>query len=219
MADPIRVIVVEDEELMRELLATALSGWDAVEVVSAYGTGEEALLRLDADRPDVALLDIDLGPGETGVHIGLRMRQWRSDVGIVLLSNYDEPGVLTALPRSEAFGWAYLLKKSVSRVATIIRAIEGTRDRLVVVDPQLVHAMRPREHGRIASLTPRQRDILRLIAEGYSNAGIAAELVISAKSVENYVTQVYQGLGIDAAESFVHARVKATLMFLEESGG
>ncbi len=214
---PIRVVVVEDEALFRELLVTTLRSFEALEVVAAYPTGELALAALEQDLPDVALLDIELGEGETGVQTGLRMRRAYPEMGIVLLSNYDEPGVLMALPRGESYGWAYLLKKSVGTVATIIRAIEGTKDRLIVLDPHLVRALEPRQEGRVASLTPRQRDILRLLAQGYSNAGIARELVIAPKSVENYISHVYQALGIDASETIIHARVKATLVFLEES--
>ncbi len=218
MLSPARVVIVEDEDLFRGLMTTSLASYGEVAVVGSYRNGEEALQHVMEDAPDVALLDIDLGPGDTGVHVGLRMRRMLPDIGIVLLSNYDEPGVLTAIPREELSGWSYLLKKSVVHIETIIRAIEGARAHLVVLDPHLVAAYRPRPQGAVASLTPRQRDILKLIAQGYSNAGIAAELVITPKSVENYVSQIYQALSIDATASTLHARVKATLIFLEESG-
>lgn len=214
---PIRVVVVEDEDLFRELLTTSLGRYQQVAVINAYRSGEEALARVQQDSPDVVLLDIDLGTGETGVQIGLRMRRVDPHLGVVLLSNYDEPGLLMSLPSEEAGGWCYLLKKSVSEVSTIIRAIEGAEARLMVLDPFLVRALRPRPKGRVASLTPRQREMLALIAEGYSNAGIAAKLVLSPKSVENYISQVYQALGIDSSEGSKHARVEAALIFLEDS--
>lgn len=217
MGEPLRVVVLEDEDLFRNLLTTSLAGFSEIQVVASYRDGTEALSQLERDRPDVAILDIDLGGGETGVQVGLRMRQVRPEIGIVLLSNYDAPGVLTALPRGDADGWSYLLKKSVAQVSTIVHAIQATHARLMVLDPHLANALRPREKSRLATLTPRQGDILRLMAQGYSNAGIAAELVIAVKSVENYVSQIYQALSIDAGVSSLHARVRATLIFLEES--
>ncbi|NMP24791.1 LuxR C-terminal-related transcriptional regulator, partial [Sulfobacillus harzensis] len=196
MSKPIRVVAVEDEDLFRELLITSLASFEEIAIIHAYRRGEDALARVVDDAPDVVLLDIDLGAGETGVQIGLRIRKILPHVGIVLLSNYDEPGLLTSLPPQEAAGWSYLLKKSVAEVSTIVRAIEGSHARLMVLDPFLVQALRPRPQGLVAGLTPRQREILALLAQGYSNAGIAQQLIISPKSViasRDSVLQMGQG--------------------------
>lgn len=214
----IRVIIVEDEALFRDLLVSSLSVRDEIVVVAAYQDGTEVLANLSQDRPQVALVDIDLGPGDTGVQVALRMRQILPSIGIVFLSNYDEPGVLTAINRERAGGWAYLLKKSVSHLGHIVRAIEGVHDGLVVIDPRLVKALDPGGKGLVDTLTPRQHQVLELMAQGYSNAAIAERLVLQPKSVENLISQIYQGLGIDYAEGAIHARVKATLLFLDEWG-
>ncbi len=216
MADIIRVVIVEDEDLFRDLLASSLAGFPKISVVNAYRAGDEALRRFSDDTPDVVLLDINLGAGDTGVHIGLKMRQMDSDVGIVLLSNYDQPGVLRTITQSQAAGWSYLLKKSVANASIIVRAVEGARAGLMILDPHLVHAFQPTPAGLVAKLTPRQREVLGLMAQGYSNAGIAEKLVLQPKSVENTISQIYQGLGINALQGSIHARVKAALIFLNE---
>lgn len=211
---PIRLVIVEDEALYRELLATALASHPRFEVVQAFQDAGGALAEIPDLAPDVALLDIELGGPIHGVRLGTLLRRALPRLGIVLLSNHADPDFLAAVPRQEVTGWAYLLKRSVTDLAALERAIEGAAAGLVVLDPKLAAAPMSGEGG-LGRLTPRQFEILRLIAQGHTNAGIARRLGLSAKSVENQINVIYQELDIDTADREMHPRVRAVLLYLE----
>jgi DNA-binding NarL/FixJ family response regulator len=215
---PVRVLVVEDEGLFRDMLQTALAAQPAIQVVAAVATGEEAVREAERVVPDVVLADIELGPGLNGIEAASRIRARHSDAGVVLLSAHRDKQYIASLPAGEARGWSYLLKSSVTDTATLVRAIEGAAAGLVVLDPALVDALRPRPRSPVDALSERQRQVLALMAKGYSNGGIAQELVLTEKTVENYVGGIFQALGLDRGEA-VHQRVKAVLAFLEGTQG
>jgi DNA-binding NarL/FixJ family response regulator len=215
--DRVRVMIVEDEGLFRDLLRTALVPHQRLEIVGAYGDGEAALAGAERDRPQVAILDIELGSQMNGIQLGLQLRKQHPGLGIVLLSNHGDPRFVSSLPQEAMTGWSYLLKKSVSDVQALSRAIEGAAAGFVVLDPQLMSGMHPKQGGLLGRLTPRQTDILERIAQGYTNAAIAHELVLSEKSVENQINQLYQQLEIDRSTMAVHPRVVAVLTYLQES--
>jgi DNA-binding NarL/FixJ family response regulator len=210
-------MIVEDEGLFRDLLRTALVPHQRLEIVGAYGDGEAALAGAERDRPQVAILDIELGSQMNGIQLGLQLRKQHPGLGIVLLSNHGDPRFVSSLPQEAMTGWSYLLKKSVSDVQALSRAIEGAAAGFVVLDPQLMSGMHPKQGGLLGRLTPRQTDILERIAQGYTNAAIAHELVLSEKSVENQINQLYQQLEIDRSTMAVHPRVVAVLTYLQES--
>ncbi|MCY0878522.1 MAG: response regulator transcription factor [Firmicutes bacterium] len=211
---PLRVIVVEDENLFRDLLVISLQQIPSLTVVAAYKDGASAFNNQQRDQPDVALLDIHLGSGWTGIETGLQLREINPHLGIVLLSNYARPEVLASLPESSLPGWSYLLKRSVRDVATLARAIEGAASNLVVLDPELVKQSQNRPSRILDDLTPRQLQILELVAQGYTNAAIAKTLFLSEKSVENHLTAIYAALNIESLSPDQHPRVKAALAFL-----
>lgn len=215
----VKVMLVEDEPLFRDLLQMALSQHGGFEVVGSFGDGEAALEAAESIEPDVAILDIELRSDMNGVQVGMMLRRKLPDVGIVLLSNHGTPEFLASLPRDEIVGWSYLLKKSVDDVSSLARAIEGVMAGFVVVDPQIVRAMQPRTEGRLSRLTPRQLEILGLIAGGYANGAIADQLVLSEKSVENQINIIYQQLEVRGEQSAMQPRVTAVLTYLEESQG
>jgi DNA-binding NarL/FixJ family response regulator len=124
---------------------------------------------------------------------------------------------VAALHKRPITGWSYLLKQSVRDVAALRRAIEGAAEGDVVLDPRLVAGLQPRAGGPLDRLTPRQREILGLVAQGLTNAVIAQELVLAEKSVENQLTDIYEACGIERKEQQVHARVKAVLLYLQAS--
>jgi len=213
-----RVVLVEDEPLYRDLLRIALSQRPGIEILAAYGDGESALVEVPKLAPDVAILDIDLRSSMNGVQLGILLRKQLPDLGIVLLSNHGDPEFVASLPEEVLAGWSYLLKKSVNDVDVLSRAISGSASKLTVLDPQLVAAMRHRGGGGVLSrLTPRQTEILELIAQGYSNGAIAEQLVLAEKSVENQINLLYQQLEIDRSTQAVQPRVKAVLIYLEQS--
>ncbi|HEY7059840.1 MAG TPA: response regulator transcription factor [Chloroflexota bacterium] len=214
----VRVLIVEDEGLFRDMLQTALAAQPAIQVVAAVATGEEAVREAERVEPDVVLADIELGPGLNGVEAASRIRARHAHAGVVLLSAHRDKQYIASLPAGEAHGWSYLLKNSVTDTATLVRAIEGAAAGLVVLDPALVDALRPRPRSPVDALSERQRQVLALMAKGYSNGGIAQELVLTEKTVENYVGGIFQALGLDRGEA-VHQRVKAVLAFLEGTQG
>ncbi len=216
---PIRIAVVEDEPLYRGLLQHYLAQHPRLRVVGTYSSGDSALQGLPSTRPDVVTLDIELQGRIDGIEVGLMLRQQLPDLGIVVLSNHADPRFLGALPRRAISGWSYLLKKSVSDVETLDRAIEGAAAGTVTLDPVIVAGMRPRTGGPLARLTPRQREIMGLVAQGLTNSAIAERLVLAEKSVENQLTTIYSELGIDRRDAHptVHPRVSAVLAYLRDS--
>lgn len=213
----VRVAVVEDEPLFRGLLEQYLSRHARLDVVGAFGDGPTLLDSVEALRPDVVTLDIELSGRLDGIQTGLALRRILSNVGIVVLSNYDDPRFVANIPDGELSGWSYLLKKSVSDVDALGRAVEGAASGEVVLDPQLVASLRPRRGSLLMNLTARQLQILGLVAQGLTNAVIADRLALAEKSVENQLTIIYGALGIDRREEAVHPRVSAVLLFLRES--
>lgn len=215
-----RVMIVEDEPLFRDLLQRALSQYGGFDVVGAFGNGEDALAVAEELNPDVAILDIELRSSMNGVQVGLLLRRTMPDLGIVLLSNHGTPEFISSLPRDEIMGWSYLLKKSVDDIGSLARAIDGVMAGFVVVDPQIVKGMQPKPEGLLSRLTPRQLEILGLIAQGFANSAIAGQLVLSEKSVENQINIIYQQLEVRSSdEAAMQPRVKAVLTYLDESRG
>jgi DNA-binding NarL/FixJ family response regulator/DNA-binding XRE family transcriptional regulator len=213
----LRVMLVEDEDLYRDLLQAALRQQPGLDVVGAFGDAPTALESGPSLRPDVAVLDIELPGGLNGIHLGLALRRSLPRVGIVLLSNHADLRFVAALHRQPVTGWSYLLKQSVRDVAALRRAVEGAADGDVVLDPRLVAGIHPRSGGPLERLTPRQQEVLGLVAQGLSNAAIAQQLVLSEKSVENLLTGIYEACSIDRRTRGVHARVQAVLLYLQES--
>ena len=209
--------LVEDEPLYRGLLENFLARQERFEVVGAYADGVSALEAVPTLQPDVVTLDIELPGRLDGIQVGLELRRQLAALGIVVLSNHADPRFLGALPREQLSGWSYLLKKSVGNIETLTRAIEGAASGVVMVDPAVVANLRPRVGSALARLTPRQREILELLAQGLTNAAIAERLVLAEKSVENQLTAIYAELAIDRRSDALHPRVAAVLVYLHDS--
>ncbi|MGE5618827.1 MAG: response regulator [Sphingomonadaceae bacterium] len=211
----IRVVIVEDESLYRDLLSFALAQHPRLEVVGSFADGESAVSAVSRLRPDVAMLDIELGGAMNGIQLGLLLRQQLPDLGIVILSNHQDTQFLAAVPQASVAGWSYLLKKSVSDLQALGRAIEGAAAGFVVLDPRLVTGARRGGQSPLSHLTPRQQEILSLIAQGFTNSAIAERLSLAEKTVENQINLLYQQLGIDREDPSLQPRVKATLICLQ----
>ena len=214
--DTLRLLVVEDEALFRDLLVSTLEEEPDLEIVGQADNGQRAIDLAARLEPDVILMDIEMPGQYDGIDAGLEIRKARPETGIVLLSSHRDRRYFTSLPAEEQAGWSYLLKQSVGDIDTVIRAIRGSAAGMVVLDPLLIGEMRPKPESALSRLTPRQHDVIELMAQGYSNAAIADELSLTERSVETYVSIIYQELGV-SGERETHARVKATLMALEES--
>lgn len=212
----IKVLIVEDEALFRDMLRTSLKAEPNVEVVGAVADGESAIRCAQELFPDVVLMDIELGSQPNGIEAARRIKDHRPQTGIVILSMHRDKQYIASLPVDRASGWCYLLKQSLADVATLTRAVEGAAAGLVVLDPDIVQGLKPKANSELDSLTSRQQEVLKLMAQGYSNAGIAKKLIIGEKSVENYINVIFQELGI-TREQQVHSRVKAVLTYLEQT--
>lgn len=161
------------------------------------------------------MLDIDLG-GEDGITLGRQLRGRHPALGIVLLSNHAHLAFARELIAANLTGWAYLLKKSVRDVHTILRALEGVRLGQVVLDPLLAQGRPGGE--RFSNLTARQTELWSLITKGYSNAAIAGHLGLSPKWIENAVGSLYAALELDTRDPQLNARVSAALLYAREAG-
>jgi DNA-binding NarL/FixJ family response regulator len=211
-----RIVVVDDEALFRELLVRTLSAEPGLDVVGQAEDGETAVMLSREQRPDVVLMDIELPGDMDGIEAALQIKRESPETGVVILSAHSERRYVTSLPLEDIQGWAYLLKQTVPDLATIVRAIQGSKAGMVVLDPAVVAGLRPRQGSAVARLNPRHQEVLELLAQGYSNAAIAQQLRLSRKSVETYINAIYQELHL-SHEPDVHARVKATLIYLESS--
>jgi len=211
-----RVIVVDDEPLFRELLRSTLSAEPGLDVVGVAGDGESAVLLASKEKPDVVIMDIEMPGKLDGIEAALQIKRERPQTGVVILSAHSERRYVTSLPLEDMQGWGYLLKQTAPDLATVVRAIQGSKAGMVVLDPAVVSGLRPRQGSAVAKLIPRHQEVLELMAQGYSNAAIARLLKLSRKSVETYINVIYQELQLSHEEG-IHARVKATLLYLESS--
>jgi len=211
-----KVVIVDDEALFRELLRRTLSAEPGIEVAGVAESGEAAIPLVRETKPDVVLMDIEL-PGElNGIEAALRIKEETPQIGIVILSAHSDRRYVTSLPLDNSQGWAYLLKQTVPDLAAVVRAIDGSKAGMIVLDPLVMAGLRPRQGSVVASLTRRQQEVLELIAQGYGNAAIAQRLTLSEKSVETYINAIYQALHV-SDEPGIHARVKATLLYLQSA--
>lgn len=212
-----RVLVAEDEVLLREGLCRLLedAGHD---VVARVGTAEEALRKAGAYRPDVAILDIRMPPTHTdeGVRVAELLGERHPEIGVLLLSQYVESHYAMRLLNQRTKGIGYLLKQTVAEVDTFVAAVLRVGAGGAAVDPRVVAAAldRPRAHDPLAELTARERDILGLMAEGRSNAGIAKALFLSPKTVEAHVRSILMKLQLPLDED-ENRRVLAVLRYLD----
>jgi len=214
--DPIRVVVGEDDVLLREgvvrLLAEA-----GFEVVAQVGDAEEFLREAIKLRPAVAVVDIQMPPGngDDGLRAAIELRTRVPEMGVLVLSHHYEDQYAIDLIGDSAEGVGYLLKERVGDVDAFTDAIARVAAGGTALDPEVVSRMlgRRRRNGPVAGLSPREQDVLALMAEGKSNRGIAETLVVTTAAVEKHVTSIFQKLGLEPATSD-HRRVLATLAYL-----
>lgn len=212
--DHIRVAVADDSVLLREGLVRLFdeAGFDTV---GSYGDGDSLLADLDAAKPDVVVLDVRMPPGyrDEGVRAALQLRRSHPHIGILLLSQYVEGAYADELLGAASGGVGYLLKDRVASLDELQDAITRIASGGTVLDPQVVHQLLGQRRDPLASLTPRETEVLQLMAEGITNAGIARRLVVGVGAVEKNVTSIFSKLGLEASASD-HRRVLAVLRYL-----
>ena len=211
-----RAVIAEDSVLLREGVERVLR--DAgIDVVGSYGTAEALLSTLPNDEPDVAVVDIRLPPthSDEGMRAALEIRARHPGVGVLVLSQYVEVGLAMKLLAESAEGAGYLLKDRISDVRDFVGAVERVGSGGSAIDPIIVSTLlsKRRSDDVLAELTPRERDVLELMAEGRSNQGIAERLVITIRSVEKYVSSIFDKLGLPSGGT-ESRRVLAVLLYL-----
>jgi DNA-binding NarL/FixJ family response regulator len=218
---PVRVVIADDSLLVREGLEQVLAGQPSIQVVGSYADLPSLLHAVDADPPDVVLTDIRMPPSLTdeGIRVAALLRESHPDVGVIVLSQYAEPVYALALFESGSDGRAYLLKERLHDREQLLDAVETVAGGGSVVDTKVVDvlvAARSRaERSSLAELTPREREVLALIAQGKSNSAIAEALVLTKRAVEKHINSIFSKLGLtDAGDA--SKRVKATLAFLAD---
>jgi len=216
-------VLADDQYLVREGLRRLLESHDEVEVVAVSQDVDSLLAAVDAESPDVVVTDIRMPPDSTdeGIQAAARLRETHPSIGVVVLSQYASPTYALSLLDGGSEGRAYLLKERVNDLDQLVAAIRSVAEGGSVMDPKVVDAL-VAENARSASsplndLTPRERDVLREMAEGRNNAAIAEALVLTERSVEKVIHSIFLKLGL-TWETAVHKRDKAVILYLAESG-
>ncbi len=211
-----RVAIAEDSVLLREGVSRLLDE-AGFEVVAQCENADDLLLKVRSFPPDVVILDIRLPPTHTdeGLRAALEIRSSQPQVGVLVLSQYVEVGLALKLVADSAEGVGYLLKDRVSDVGEFVAAVKRVADGGSALDPIIVSTLLARERpdDPIAQLTPREREVLELMASGSSNQGIADRLVITVRAVEKYVSSIFGKLGLPSTGS-ESRRVLAVLLYL-----
>jgi len=210
-----RVTLAEDSVLLRRGLALLLSE-AGHEVTAAVGSAEELLRALAADQPDVAVIDVRMPPTFTdeGLRAALVIRERWPDVGVLVLSQWVEERYATELIAGRATGVGYLLKDRVADVSDFLEALSRVAGGGSALDPEVVTQLLARSRSPLGSLTPRERDVLALMAEGRSNSAIASSLVVGAGAIEKHINNIFTKLGLAPGDRD-NRRVVAVLRYLE----
>jgi DNA-binding NarL/FixJ family response regulator len=212
----VRAVIAEDSVLLREGVARVL-GDAGFDVVAACETADDLLLTVRDSSPDVAIVDIRLPPthSDEGMRAALAIRADHPTVGVLVLSQYVEVGLAMKLLAESAEGAGYLLKDRIGDVREFVGAVKRVADGGSAIDPIIVSTLlsRRRSDDPLEGLTRRERAVLELMAEGRSNQGIADKLVITLRSVEKYVSSIFDKLGLPSGGS-ESRRVHAVLLYL-----
>ena len=218
----IRLVLAEDQYLVREALQRLLETRDEFEVAAVCEDLDSLLEAVAAERPNVVVTDIRMPPGnrDEGIQAAIRLRETSPEIGVVVLSQYATPSYVLALLEGGSERRAYLLKERVKDLEQLVAAIRAVADGGSVMDPKVVEALVAEnargEDSPLNELTPRERDVLREMAEGKNNAAIAEALVLTERSVEKVIHSIFLKLGL-TWEDEIHKRVKAVVLYLAES--
>ncbi len=216
LAEPIRVVVGEDQPFVREGIVRVLQD-GGFNVVGTTDNADELVRMADAYGPDVVIADIQMPPdrSDDGLRAALAIRGARPGAGVLVLSQFLEDRYAFDLVADGAQGVGYLLKEKVGDMGLFTDAVRRVADGGSVLDPDVVARLvgRKRKASLLDGLTPRERQVLALIAEGRSNAGIAHDLVVTVAAIERHVTGIFDKLGLHASPE-EHRRVLAVLTYL-----
>lgn len=207
--EPLRVAVVEDVPLFRDVITSAINDDPGFLLAGTAASAHEARTVLPSTAPDLLLLDLNL-PDGFGFDVGMDLRRALPNMRVLILSEHVRPQVLTGLPPAEQPYWSYLLKTRVSSRAELLGALRSAMSRPLIDDR--VRDSATAQDLRVEGLNDRQLEILALVAAGHSNTSIASELFMSTKSVEYHLTQIYAQLEL-LGDSAANSRVQAAVLF------
>jgi DNA-binding NarL/FixJ family response regulator len=216
------VVLADDSYLVREAVSHVLRDAEGIAVVATCADRDTLLSTVDEERPDVVVTDIRMPPGNSdeGIEVAARLRHTHPGIGVVVLSQYDDPRYGLALLETGSDGRAYLLKERIQYRGQLVAAIEAVASGGSMIDAKVVEALfaerRRSEHSPLGELTPRELEILGYVAGGHSNQAIADELVLTKRAVEKHINAIFLKLGLTEAMD-VSRRVKAALIYLAES--
>lgn len=219
---PLRLVLADDSFLVREGVRRLLETQPDLEVAAVCGDLDSLRVAIDEERPDVVVTDIRMPPTgqDEGIQAAKTLQETHPDVGVVVLSQYANPSYALALLEGGSEGRAYLLKERVEDLDHLVAAIRGVAEGGSVIDPKVVEALVAEnarvEESPLNELTPRERDVLREMAEGKNNAAIAESLFLTERSVEKVIHSIFLKLGL-TWETAIHKRVKAVIFYLAEN--
>ena len=212
-----RIVIAEDSALLRDGLVRMLEG-NGHEVVASVGDAAELVSVVGADAPDLVVLDVRMPPTHTdeGIRAALELRARWPELAVLVLSQYVEENYASDLLSGDLGGIAYVLKDRVTDVSDFLETVDRVGRGGTVIDPEVVSQLlaRTRRREPLEDLTPREREVLALMAEGRSNVAIAEKLVVTQRAVEKHVKSIFQKLRLPQAETD-HRRVLAVLRYLE----
>ena len=218
----ISVVLAEDSYIAREGIEQVLQKKAGIRVVSACEDFDSLLAAVESHRPNVVVTDIRMPPTKTdeGIRAADQLRRTHPEIGVVVLSQYDDPAYALALLESGSEGRAYLLKERIHERAQLVSAVEEVARGGSVIDAKIVEtlvgAKSRSDSSPLAELTMREREVLAEIAQGRSNAAIAESLVLTKRAVEKHINAIFMKLGLAQADD-VSKRVKAALIFLSDT--
>ena len=224
MRTPLKVVVVEDHFVTREGLRLLLADQPGIDVVGAAGDADEALTLVDELAPDVLITDIRMPPTHTteGIDLAHAVKRARPTCGVVVLSQHDDEEYVWSLLSDGVAGYGYLHKLRVGDVDQLVRAVREVASGGSVLDPAIVQRMVAARTGKpgspLSELTSGEIEALRLMAEGYSNVGIAEQCHVAIGTVEKRIAAVFMKLGLLDRQD-LNRRVQAVLLYLRESSG
>ncbi|MDR1798920.1 MAG: response regulator transcription factor [Bifidobacteriaceae bacterium] len=211
---PVRVGVVEDEDLLRSMLVDLVDSHEDMQVVASAGGAAEARELIQPGAVDLVLMDVALGDGN-GVALGVSLQRADPNLIVLLLSSHDVMDLVVSIRGNVPRPWSYLSKRSSVTKDVLHRSIRAAAQGAVILDPELTERSAPREGTPVSQLSNAQIQVLRLVAQGFSNATAAELLGLSRRSVENHLQAIYRTLGITSQDA--SPRVAAVLQFLQQT--
>ena len=219
-AGRIKVMVVDDQEVIRKAFGLLLSSDASVDLVGVLPSGESSIEMIPVLNPDVVIMDIKM-PGLNGVEAAKRIRESYPEIGIILLSGYDDSTYIWDFLKDDPRGKSYLLKHTLGMMDDLIRTIHDVAAGRTVIDPIMVEKLTHQKGKLVPSalkdLTRRELEVLALMAQACTNSTIAGILYIQPRTVEHHISSILSKLGIQS-EQRQHARVQAVLAYLKASG-